>query len=55
MNLGPVKSDTDEPTQLETGYILHEFGHVIGLGHEHQSPFMDGELKVAGMLGPIYT
>jgi len=50
MNLGPVTAATDEPTPLETGYILHEFGHVIGFGHEHQSPFMEGELKTAGML-----
>ena len=32
MNLGFV----DRPT------ILHEFGHSIGLIHEHQSPFSGG-------------
>lgn len=24
--------------QLEEGTILHEFGHALGLGHEHQNP-----------------
>ena len=54
MNLGPVKADDEEPTDLEKGYILHEFGHAIGLGHEHQSPFMDGEMKVGRTLSQVY-
>jgi len=32
MNLGSV----DRPT------VLHEFGHALGLIHEHQSPFKGG-------------
>ena len=32
MNLGFV----DRPT------VLHEFGHALGLIHEHQSPFKGG-------------
>lgn len=33
----------DEPTmnfgwELDEGTVLHEFGHALGLGHEHQNP-----------------
>ena len=44
MNLGFV----DRPT------VLHEFGHALGLIHEHQSPFKGGfewdreEVRVGG-------
>jgi hypothetical protein len=33
------KFDTDPPPEpYFTGFVLHEFGHVLGLQHEHQSP-----------------
>jgi Astacin (Peptidase family M12A) len=36
----------------EKGIILHEFGHILGLGHEHRSPDMKQKyrLKVPGTL-----
>ena len=46
MNLGPVTS-TDACSLEESGYILHEFGHALGLFHEHQSPLMAGQWKEA--------
>lgn len=39
MNLGWITSDVDEVDIRRT--ILHEFGHMIGLEHEHQSPLME--------------
>jgi len=41
-----TKSDQSKPTMelsddLTTGTILHEFGHAIGLEHEHQHPLLD--------------
>ncbi|KAJ7831985.1 hypothetical protein B0H13DRAFT_1527444, partial [Mycena leptocephala] len=45
MNLGWVedsgrtnKDGTIQVSSDEHGVILHEFGHVLGLMHEHQSP-----------------
>jgi hypothetical protein len=37
---------------IEKGNILHEFGHILGLGHEHLSPDMKQRyrLKEAGTL-----
>ncbi|KAF8124344.1 hypothetical protein EV363DRAFT_1354239 [Boletus edulis] len=37
MQLGPLK-DTYPPTKRDRGTILHEFGHALGLHHEHQGP-----------------
>jgi Astacin (Peptidase family M12A) len=39
-------------TPTEKGNILHEFGHILGLGHEHLSPDMKQKytLKEAGTL-----
>lgn len=38
--LSPIASDQDRAT------ILHEFGHTLGLLHEHQSPLREGELPL---------
>ncbi|KAF7325505.1 ZnMc domain-containing protein [Mycena kentingensis (nom. inval.)] len=55
MNLGWVESigSVDATTGLATGItaneqgtILHEFGHVLGLKHEHQSPARGGKLTL---------
>jgi hypothetical protein len=37
MNLGDMDKE-DSPMDWE-GHVRHEFGHAIGLVHEHQSPF----------------
>lgn len=36
MNLGAVNSTSETITPSEQGVILHEWGHVLGLYHEHQ-------------------
>ena len=38
MNFGRL---TDAPTDNERRTVLHEFGHAIGLIHEHQNPHAD--------------
>jgi len=50
MNLGWLNGDTDTLSNDEHGVIMHEFGHVIGLLHEHQSPLRGDKitLKEAG-------
>ena len=35
MNFGWL---SERPSASERGTILHEFGHLLGLGHEHQNP-----------------
>lgn len=37
MALGPVSISLD-PTPGDRAVILHQFGHVLGLGHEHMCP-----------------
>ncbi|ESK82297.1 hypothetical protein Moror_15462, partial [Moniliophthora roreri MCA 2997] len=37
MSLGWL-ADSSEPSAEDKGTILHEFGHALGMMHEHQSP-----------------
>src|SRR5262249_47621011 len=36
MNFGWLKETSDDKTY--SSVVLHEFGHMLGMGHEHQSP-----------------
>ncbi|KAJ7487013.1 hypothetical protein FB451DRAFT_1554137 [Mycena latifolia] len=45
MNLGWVE-DSTTVSQDDRGVILHEFGHALGLLHEHQSPARGGTLHL---------
>ena len=47
MNIGPITTDP-ECSPMERGYILHEFGHALGLFHEHQSPLMANQWREDG-------
>ena len=38
MNLDCINPSTNAMTPEERSIILHEFGHALGLLHEHQSP-----------------
>ncbi|KAI0061358.1 hypothetical protein BV25DRAFT_780912 [Artomyces pyxidatus] len=42
MNLGWIGAEDDSIPPNEHGVILHEFGHALGLLHEHQSPARGG-------------
>jgi hypothetical protein len=52
MNLSLIGSSSTTITENERGVILHEFGHTLGLLHEHQSPVRGGTitLKESGTL-----
>ena len=39
MNLGWVL-DSPDPQPFEKGLILHEFGHALGLTHEHSGDIL---------------
>jgi len=45
MNLGWVEEGA-EIVDEDRGVILHEFGHTLGLNHEHQSPARGGKLQL---------
>lgn len=46
MNLGWLSGLTDTVSDTERGVILHEFGHVLGLLHEHQSPLRGDKIHL---------
>ncbi|THH32074.1 hypothetical protein EUX98_g2088 [Antrodiella citrinella] len=45
MNLGWISNSPSLQLE-ESGTILHEFGHVLGMMHEHQSPARRGEITL---------
>lgn len=45
MNFGMLE-DFDPPTEDDAGTILHEFGHALGMLHEHQSPARGGTITL---------
>ena len=46
MNLGWIDDTSVKIAANERGTILHEFGHALGLMHEHQSPARGGTLTL---------
>ena len=38
MTLADIRDNAEDPSNAEKFIILHEFGHAIGLLHEHQAP-----------------
>jgi len=46
MNLGSIGQGTDDLSPIEVGTILHEFGHSLGLTHEHRSPSRGGRVTL---------
>ena len=46
MNLGKLRTVGDFANDYERHVILHEFGHSLGLLHEHQSPAREGVITM---------
>jgi hypothetical protein len=46
MNLGWLNGHNDLASLNEQGIILHEFGHTLGLMHEHQSPVRGSKITL---------
>jgi predicted Zn-dependent protease with MMP-like domain len=47
-----IEDNDTTVNDVERDVILHEFGHALGLGHEHYSPSREGKLTLneEGML-----
>ena len=56
MNLNDVHPSNTDLSTREKYTILHEFGHVLGLEHEHQSPMRPLQISI-GINGnkPVHT
>ena len=53
----PKESQTMNLGHIDRSGVLHEFGHALGLIHEHQSPFEGGfewnrDAVIKSMMGP---
>ena len=53
----PKESQTMNLGHIDRAGVLHEFGHALGLIHEHQSPFEGGfewnrDAVIKSMMGP---
>lgn len=46
MNLGWIDRESSTISASDRGTILHEFGHALGLMHEHQSPARGGKITL---------
>ena len=46
MNLSRIDPDTETTSPRENGLILHEFGHMLGMLHEHRSPARGSKLTL---------
>ena len=46
MNFARIDPYTTTPDSDERAVILHEFGHALGMLHEHQSPARGGVLTL---------
>ena len=57
MNLDSIDAAASTITESERGTILHEFGHVLGMAHEHQSPTRGGRITMdaAGETLPVMS
>lgn len=47
MNIARISGDSDVLTAEETGIILHELGHTLGMVHEHKSSGRGGQIKLS--------
>ena len=56
MNLGWIDEKGSDPN--DGGVVLHEFGHMLGMAHEHQNPNINGlvtwkrDVVIESMSGP---
>jgi len=55
MNLGWISGESDVISDEERGVILHEFGHTLGLLHEHQSPLSGDKIILKEEGSPFFS